>query len=221
MPRSQHLQLLDHVNYGLANELLVCDQRAACQVVNPILVPKTLQKLGVKAALKDLVRNLVVFVSVEAEIFKLLARNHGSLVPPAGVLKLISVRILVSTEAAQLYLAGRHGPLRVHHDSDGRVLNHLHTLLGLNVNSGEPAAVSRMGMVPSADEFGTVNFRGFILMVQHEIVSFLACVHTCLSTFYWQAECVHDIHGVADGIPLHEAHHLNITSGLCVHNHFY
>jgi hypothetical protein len=143
MPRSQRLQLLDHVNYRLANELLVCDQRATCQVVNPILVPKALQKLGIQATLKNLMGNLVVFVSVEAEIFKLLAWNH-CVIASTGFLKLISVSILVGTEAAQLYLASRHGPLRVYDDSNGRVLNHLHTLLGLNVNSGEPAAVSRM-----------------------------------------------------------------------------
>ena len=71
-------ELISDVDYGLANDILVAQQWAACKRVNPVLVPKSLQQCRVKAALEERVLKLVILVCMESELLKFFSRDDSA-----------------------------------------------------------------------------------------------------------------------------------------------
>lgn len=62
------------------------------------------------------------------------------------------------------------------------------------------------------------TFFGVLIEV---FVGFFACIDTCLGAFNGQRDGVHHVHCVAQRVTLHDAHDFDVTSGSCMHNHFY
>ena len=189
--------------------------------MHPVLVPKSVQDLSVQLALEDLVRHLVVLVSVQPEILELLARDQlRPACVPLVFLHLSSFVVLVGAEASNLDLASGHRAFGVDDNCDAGVLEFLHALLCVDVNAREPAAVPRVRVVPTTDVFRPVHQGRLVLMVQGKLVGLLASIHASLSAFHGQTEGVHHVHGVALGISLHEPHDFNVATALGMHHHF-
>lgn len=197
----------------------IVQERRASQSVHPVLVPKTLQHQFVHIRLEHLMLQLVVLVRVNTELFELFTLDHLQTYGGGLCLLLLGVFVCVGTEATDLNLTSCDRALRIDHDSDGGVLHHLHGLLGVHINTGEPAAVSRVRVVPAADELGSVYFSGLVLMVDHVPIRVLGRIHSGLSSNDGQRVDVHNVHGVTDRVALQGSHHFDFSSGAAVHGH--
>lgn len=125
--------------------------------MQPVLVPKSVQQLCVVPSLEERVLNFVILVSVKSKLLELFFWHGGAAVDILGLLQLFSVLVRVGTENSNFDLTGRHGSFRVDDDGKSWVFDHLLALLSLHIDSGKPASVSRVRMVPSTDVLGPAN----------------------------------------------------------------
>jgi hypothetical protein len=189
-----------------------------------------------------------------------------------GVLRHVLSHLGVGTERADFDTAGRDGAVRVDlfiigvaymarvsfhteegsercrsgatdHDGEERILEGLIRLLRHDVDTGQPAAVSRMGVVPSDNVFGpsdlltdrhsqsgqppgslrrrlleTTHRGGALDVLNHELVGFVGGVDAGLSSNDGERKGVHDDEGVAVEFPLHQAHDFVLSSRARMHD---
>jgi len=185
--------------------------------VNPILVPQTFKNYIVYTSLENLVRDLVISVSVHTEVCKFIVSNH--LKTLLGILSIWFVIVRVATEATNLDFTSRNCPLWVNNNSNSWVLHHLHSRLSCDIDTREPAAVTGMRVVPSADTLWSIDFLTLILMVNHERSSILISIDSGLTGLDWETVDIHNIHSVSDWVTLEVAHDLNIATSTAMHRH--
>ena len=123
----------------------------------------------------------------------------------------LDVLIGISSEAPNLDLASAHRPLGVDHDCHPGAL-FLEHALGGHVDAREPAAVSRVGMVPSHEILWPIHLLGVLQVSHHVLVGISTCVYTSLSGLARESKRVSDVKGVPFEAALKVAHYLNIAS---------
>ena len=81
--------------------------------------------------------NLVVLVRVQTEVGKLVTRDHctARLLSFLLFLQFFGIIVLESSKAANFDLACSHGAPMVNNNSNARILNLLHGLFSLHVNT--------------------------------------------------------------------------------------
>ena len=146
--------------------------------------------------------NLVVLVAVDTELFEFFTADHLEASTRCFGLLFLCVVIGIGSEATDLNFTCSDSALRINNDSDGWILNHLHSLLGIDINTRQPATIPRVRVVPPTDILWSVDTCRFILVVDHEPISLLSGIHSRFSTDYRQPIHIHHIHGVTDGVAL-------------------
>jgi len=162
----------------------------------------------------------VVLVGVQAEFLELFAGDDRA----AGLLFLrlknfFGMVILVGSEAANFDFACCNCALGVNDDGDRWVLDLLVILLRIYINAGQPAAITRVRMIPSTNIFRSTDLLTLFHVLKHVRICILACVDTSFRGLNRQSEGIHYVHRVADRVALHVAHDFNVAARPCVHYH--
>lgn len=161
----------------------------------------------------------VVFQGMQAKLFHLVLRNSKLGATLALRLELFDIGVRIRPEAAKFHSARSHGSFRIDNDGNPRLLMVLVETLRANINSGKPAAVARMRVVPAAQVLRPGNALAVVLMRAHVLVGLVSGVNSRLRTFYGETEGVHDIESVTLDLALHEPHDLDVSARLGVHDH--
>jgi len=90
--------------------------------------------------------------------------------------------------------------------------------LGANINSRQPAAISRVAVIPSDGVLDPAHLLDEAEVLDHVLVPLLLGVDTGLSSLHRKGEDVHHNHRVIMHLALHKPHHLNVPSGAGMHH---
>lgn len=90
----------------------------------------------------------------------------------------------------------------------------------IDVNTGEPAAISRMAVVPSSDPFSSITHILSSHVINHVLISFISSIDSGLGGFDGKCECVHNHECAALSLALEKTHDFNIATRFSVHDHF-
>jgi len=127
------IELLHNINDRLVHKIFVLEQWGASYTLNPVLVPQALKDHVVYFRFEDFAWDFVVPVSVNTEVLCFLFVYHFK-----ATITSFSVGFIVlgvSPEAANLDFTSDDSTLGVHHNSDRRVLHHLHSCLSLDIDT--------------------------------------------------------------------------------------
>lgn len=103
-----------------------------------------------------------------------------------------------NSETAYFNLASRHGAFGIDDYGNEGLLILLVKCLGADINTGEPAAIARMRVIPTANILGSRYLFASTQMHTNEFISFTASVHTRLSTFNWESKAIHNVKCIYD-----------------------
>ncbi len=193
---SKLLKFLNNIDYRFVYVISIVDNRAARESVYPVLVPKSFEHNWVKLRLKHTVLNFVVLVGMHSKLFKLFALDHFEALRRYFILVFLGIVICKGSETPKLNFACCDCTFGVNNYSDCGVLHQLHCLLGIYINAREPAAVARMRMVPTANEFWSVNLSWLFLVVDLVGLAFLRSINPSFGSNYRQCKYIHDVHRV-------------------------
>ncbi|KAH0445812.1 Mov34-domain-containing protein, partial [Aureobasidium melanogenum] len=125
----------------------------------------------------------------------------------------------VSSESANFDLAGADCTVWVDDNGDERVGKGLLGELSRNIDTTEPAAITRMTVVPADGVFELAGLTRTFEVFDHILVGLVLSVDSCLSSFDRQAEGVGDNKGLVQDVADHKAHDFNAATGAGVHDH--
>lgn len=183
------------------------NERALAERVHPILIPQHTQQLRVQTRLEDLDLELIILPRVHAKVLDLAQRD--ALVLGSGTRSTgRGVVLREGAEGADVDLAGGDGAVGVDDDGDEGVLELLVVELGVDVYTREPAAISRVRVVPSDGVFEAACFLALVDVLDHVLVRLARGVDTRLCALDGQCKRVHDDERVAHHLALHQAHDL-------------
>mmetsp|Transcript_84107 Transcript_84107/g.223267 ORF Transcript_84107/g.223267 Transcript_84107/m.223267 type:complete len:359 (+) Transcript_84107:163-1239(+) len=200
------LELLHAVLNELVCEAPIVQQRRRGDGVYPVLVPEQLKDRVVHAVFENLNRYLVVLLGVNSKVLDLV--RWDGLVLGRPVLRR-RVPLRVRPEGPDLDLACSASSDRVYDDGQERLLVALISHLRLHINPTQPATISRMRVVPSADVILYPYPLAVLCEGDHKLVGRGAGIDACLRALNGQREGVHDDEGAVRRHPAeHQAHHL-------------
>lgn len=90
--------------------------------------------------------------------------------------------------------------------------------LSVDIDTGEPATVSWMRVVPSNSVLQAAYLLDVLHVLNHVLVTFNLSIHSGLSALDGQGEGVHDDDGVSGNLALHHAHDLDVSTRAGVHD---
>lgn len=176
----------------------IVDQWTACKCVNPVLIPKSFKHNWVQLRLEYTVLNFIVFMGMHSKFFKLFTLDHFKTLWCYFILVFFSIIICIGSKTSKFYFACSDCTFRVNDNSNCWILHQLHCLLSININTRKPASIARMWMIPTANEFWSVNLSRLFLMVDLIGCTFLCCIYSCFSSNNWKCKYIHNIHSVTN-----------------------
>lgn len=103
-------------------------------------------------------------------------------------------------------------------DGEPRLLVLLVEHLRADVDTGEPAAVAGVAVVPADGVLQTTSLADELEVADHVLIGLHLRVDSRLGTLDGQGERIHNDHGIAVDLALHQAHHFELAARPSVHH---
>jgi len=124
---------------------------------------------------------------------------------------------VVAAERPDLHLARGYRALRVYNDGYRRVIDHLLIALCVHIDTGEPATVARVRVIPPRQLLRLHYFRARVLIRDLELLRAFSRVYSRLRCLAWQSVNVHDPHCVSLRIAEQVTHDFDVSACLGMH----
>lgn len=194
---NDHVHFCCDVGYGFGKVFGIVEERAGGEGLHPVVVPEGLENLRIKFALEEGVLELIILACMEAEVSNLISRDHSiNRTTCLLLLHLLDVALRENAETCDLYLTGRHRALWINNYSNEGLLMLLIKSLRAHIDTGQPTAITWVGMVPPAHVLWAVYFVAELNVCCKVLICLISCVHTGLCSLHRETKGVHHVEGV-------------------------